>query len=291
MKSEWDLEKVITQDILCQAHAGVDYDARWTRNTCYASAAISDLARLQNTELAAAHGHRHSGTQTRSYVRRVLWFGPPRVASTDCLDRCMDQYLIVLKDFASTHALYAYITVSLLALSEAIPVVGTVVPGSTLVFGISALAISADADPWILLLAATAGAIAGDCFSFWLGQHYRERILRAWPLSHYPQLITRSEQLIAKFGAASVVLARFMAVVRAFVPLIAGILRMSPWQFYSANIISAVIWASAHVFPGIMLAAVLRLAGASAEQRTIIIVSGIAVIFVIFATRMYYKTR
>jgi membrane protein DedA with SNARE-associated domain len=179
----------------------------------------------------------------------------------------------------------------LLALSEAIPVVGTVVPGSTLVFGISALAISADADPWILLLAATAGAIAGDCFSFWLGQHYRERILRAWPLSHYPQLIPRSEQLIAKFGAASVVLARFMAVVRAFVPLIAGILRMSPWQFYSANIISAVIWASAHVFPGIMLAAVLRLAGASAEQRTIIIVSGIAVIFVIFATRMYYKTR
>jgi len=82
-----------------------------------------------------------------------------------------------------------------------------------------------------------------------------------------------------------------MAVVRAFVPLIAGILRMSPWQFYSANIISAVIWASAHVFPGIMLAAVLRLAGASAEQRAIIIVSGIAVIFVIFATRMYYKTR
>jgi membrane protein DedA with SNARE-associated domain len=201
----------------------------------------------------------------------------------------MHGYFSALNDFASTHQSYAYVAVFLLALSEAIPVVGTFVPGSTLVVGISALATSANADTWILLLAATTGAIAGDGFSFWLGQHYRERILRAWPLSHYPQLVTRSERLIAQYGAASVVLARFTAVVRAILPLIAGILRMSPRHFYTANIVSAVIWASAHVFPGVMLSAALQLIGASAEHRAILITAGIIV--GILVTRFCLKAR
>lgn len=208
------------------------------------------------------------------------------------MDRSMDSYFSALKDLASTHPHYAYVAVFLLALSEAIPVVGTIVPGSTLVLGICALATSADADPRVLFFAATTGAIAGDGFSFWLGRHYHARILNAWPLSHYPQLIAQSEALIAKYGAASVALARFTAVVRAFVPLIAGILRMSPRQFYAANILSAVIWAAAHVFPGVLLAVALQLTGASPEQRTILIIVGlIFAILVIFVTRLWFRTK
>ena len=48
---------------------------------------------------------------------------------------------------------------------------------------------------------------------------------------------------------------RFAAVVRAFVPLVSGILRMSPLQFYAANILSAFAWAPAHIFPGVLLVA------------------------------------
>jgi membrane protein DedA with SNARE-associated domain len=75
-----------------------------------------------------------------------------------------------------------------------------------------------------------------------------------------------------------VFLARFTAVVRAFVPLVAGILRMSPRQFYTANILSALAWAPAHVFPGVLLAMAIRLAGASAEQLTLMIVAGLIVV-------------
>ncbi|MGB8047408.1 MAG: hypothetical protein WCF53_05835, partial [Pseudolabrys sp.] len=53
------------------------------------------------------------------------------------------------------------------------------------------------------------------------------------------------------------------AVVRAFVPLIAGILGMSPRQFYAANILSALVWAPAHIFPGVQVAMALRLTGAA----------------------------
>ena len=106
----------------------------------------------------------------------------------------MTSYSSALVDFVHAHSQYTYIVIFLLALSEAIPVVGTVVPGSTLIIGISALATGAHANPWILLIAATVGAIMGDGLSFWLGQHYRWKILNLWPLNQYPQFIARSER-------------------------------------------------------------------------------------------------
>src|SRR5262249_4568799 len=78
-----------------------------------------------------------------------------------------------LIDFVGSHPHFAVGGVFLLALAEALRVVGPVVPGSTTIIGISALATTADINPWLLLAAATAGAIAGDGISFWLGQHYK----------------------------------------------------------------------------------------------------------------------
>jgi membrane protein DedA with SNARE-associated domain len=90
-----------------------------------------------------------------------------------------------LIEFVGSHPDFALIGVFLLALSEAIPVIGTVVPGSTTILGISALATRADVSPWSLLIAATLGAIAGDGLSFWLGKRYHREILRAWPLHQF----------------------------------------------------------------------------------------------------------
>jgi membrane protein DedA with SNARE-associated domain len=204
----------------------------------------------------------------------------------------MTPYFFSLIDFVSANSHYAYIAIFLLALSEAIPVVGTVVPGSTLIIGISAIATEANANPWILLVAATVGAIAGDGLSFWLGQRYHRRILNSWPLRRYPQFIARSETFITRYGAASVFLARFTAVVRAFVPLVSGILRMPPRQFYAANILSAFAWAPAHVFPGVLLAVALRLTNASAEERVILVVGGLTVACITtFVTHSYLRRK
>jgi membrane protein DedA with SNARE-associated domain len=201
-------------------------------------------------------------------------------------------YFSPLIAFVSAHSQYAYVAIFMLALSEAVPVIGTVIPGSTLIIGISALATESNASAWLLLIAAIAGAIAGDGFSFWLGQRYHEQILSSWPLHRYPQLIARSESFIARYGAASVFLARFTAVVRAFVPLMSGILRMSPRQFYAANILSAFAWAPVHVFPGVLLAMALRLTDANQEERTALVIAGLIVTtLIIFATHSYLRRK
>ena len=76
------------------------------------------------------------------------------------------------------------------------------VPGSTLVVAISALATKANIAPWLLLVAATMGAIIGDGLSFWLGQRYHREILQRWPINQFPQLVARSEAFFNQYGSA-----------------------------------------------------------------------------------------
>jgi len=89
-----------------------------------------------------------------------------------------------------------------------------------------------------------------------------------------------------------VFLARFTAIIRAFVPLIAGILQMSPRQFYAANILSAFAWAPAHVFPGMLLAIALQFTGTSVQQRIILVTAGLIIVTIfIYATCSYFRPQ
>ena len=192
----------------------------------------------------------------------------------------MTSYFERLVDFVGAHPHLSFLAVFLLALSEAVPVIGTVVPGSTLILAISALA---------MLVAAVLGAIAGDGFSFWLGHRYQRQMLSGWPLNRFPWLIERSAQFIRKYGITSVFLARFTAVVRAFVPLLAGILRMPSRQFYVANILSALVWAPMHVFPGVLLGLAVAFGGAHAPQLSLAAV-GVLILVWIAWSMIRYKT-
>ena len=193
----------------------------------------------------------------------------------------MTAFLTAIVDFVSAHPHFAYAAVFLLALSEAMPIIGTVVPGSTLILGISALAPQGIVELWPLLIAAISGAIAGDALSFWLGRRYHRGILLIWPLSRYPQFVSPSEAFFRRYGSFSVFLARFTPAVRAFVPLIAGIFQMPTDRFYVANVLSALVWAPLHVFPGVLVGAVFSLAGAAAGRLAVL---AIAVVILVWVT-------
>jgi membrane protein DedA with SNARE-associated domain len=189
----------------------------------------------------------------------------------------MNLHLPDVAGFIGAHPHFAHWAVFLLALSEAIPIIGTVVPGSTLVVAVSALAPASEISAWLLVADATAGAVIGDGLSFWLGRRYHREILRRWPLDLFPQFIARSEAFFSRYGAASVFLARFTPVVRAFVPLIAGALRMPVPRFYVANVLSALVWAPAHVFPGVAVGMWASAADASPGQIVALIIGLIVV--------------
>jgi membrane protein DedA with SNARE-associated domain len=154
--------------------------------------------------------------------------------------------------FVSANAWLAYFTLFLAALLEAVPVVGSVIPGSTIILALSALVPGGDLQlPWVLG-AAVAGALLGDGSAFWVGHRSQREILSTWPMANYPGVIARSEAFFNRWGALAVFFARFVPPIRAFVPITAGALGMPPMRFYAVNIPAILLWAPAHVLPGVL---------------------------------------
>ena len=78
-------------------------------------------------------------------------------------------YIDPLIAFVSAHAWLAYLTIFLAALLEAVPVVGSVIPGSTIILALSALVPGGELRLELVLAAAVAGATLGDGTAFWTG--------------------------------------------------------------------------------------------------------------------------
>lgn len=198
----------------------------------------------------------------------------------------MSAYLHLLITAIGDHRLLIYALVALLALSESLPLVGALVPGTALILSISALVPSGAVALLPLLGMAILGAIVGDGLSYWLGHHYQDRLIRWWPFTRHPQLLPRGAAFFHRHGGKSVFLARFTPGVRAVVPLVAGILRMPVARFYSVNIVSALVWAPVHIIPAALVGFTLALSGAVALRLALFL--GLLLVglwFVLWLTR------
>ena len=171
----------------------------------------------------------------------------------------VQSYLSELIDFVSMHALSSYSAIFLAALFEAIPIFGSIIPGSTVILALSALVPSGNLKLAPVLVAAFLGATIGDGLAYLVGYRSKESVLHAWPMSKYPNLVIESTNFFHRFGTPAVFFARFVPPVRAFVPNVAGALSMPPVKFFAVNILAVVLWAPAMVLPGV-------LAGSAVEQ-------------------------
>ncbi len=173
----------------------------------------------------------------------------------------MASFIDPLIAFVSAHALLAYLTLFLAALLEAVPVLGSVIPGSTIILALSALVPGGELQLQWVLAAAIAGALLGDGSAYWIGHRSQREILTAWPLRSYPQVVARSEAFFHRWGLWAVFFARFVPPIRAFVPITAGALDMAPLRFFAVNVPAILLWAPAHVLPGVLAVSVLDKSG------------------------------
>ena len=181
----------------------------------------------------------------------------------------MTSFLDPVIAFVSAHPWLAYLTLFLAALLEAIPVVGALVPGSTIILALSALVPGGELKLWGVLAAAIAGAMLGDGSAFWAGHRSQREILGAWPMSRYPGVMAQSEAFFQRWGTLAVLFARFVPPIRAFVPVTAGALGMPPLLFFGVNIPAVLAWACAHVLPGVLAVSALHeYAGLPHHQHT-----------------------
>jgi membrane protein DedA with SNARE-associated domain len=184
-------------------------------------------------------------------------------------------------DWITQHPGWSGLAIFAIAAVESLAVVGILVPGVALMLMFGALVGLGALDLWYALAMAAGGAITGDGLSYWLGRRYHSTLKTFWPLSRYPDLIPRGEAFFKKHGNKSVLLGRFFGPLRAIIPAVAGMLRMSPVRFYIVNILSGIAWAPAVILPGAAFGASLGMASEVASRLVVLLFSVIVLLWLV----------
>jgi membrane protein DedA with SNARE-associated domain len=143
----------------------------------------------------------------------------------------------------------------LIAFTESLAIIGSIIPGSVTMTAIGILAGSGVIRIDLTFIAATLGAIAGDGASYLLGFYFRDSLVNMWPFSRYPNILAYGQVYFEKHGGKSVIIGRFVGPLRSIIPVIAGMMHMGKMRFFIANILSGIMWSFLYITPGILIGA------------------------------------
>ncbi len=194
----------------------------------------------------------------------------------------MADYLQPLLDWVTLHPVWSGLIVFLIAMGESLAMVGLIIPGVVLMFGVGALISTGNLEFWPVFWWAVAGAFCGDALSFLLGYRFRDRLENARPFRRRPAMLTQGREFFGRYGGRSIVLGRFVGPMRAVVPVVAGMMRMPVGRFLVIDALSALAWAPAYLFPGMVFGASLELAAEVATRLVVLLLMLLATLWFTF---------
>ncbi|MCI0597479.1 DedA family protein [Candidatus Parcubacteria bacterium] len=153
-----------------------------------------------------------------------------------------------------------YVGVFLIVFVESGVPIGAVIPlpGDTLLFSAGLLAATEAFDLVPLLAVIVTAAILGDSVGYWFGAKFGPKLFTkedAFFLNK--RHLQRAERFYAKYGKSAIIFARFLPLLRAIVPIAAGVGRMKYSTFFAVNVLSAFIWGVSITLLGYYLGSVI----------------------------------
>ena len=122
-------------------------------------------------------------------------------------------------------------------------------PGDSLLFATGALAAQHILNIWIILPLFAIASILGDSVNYYIGHHIGKRLSNNSKLVN-PDHLKHTKQFYKKYGSKTIVLARFVPVVRTFAPFVAGIGEMNYPLFLTYNVLGGVLWVGLFIIGG-----------------------------------------
>lgn len=147
-----------------------------------------------------------------------------------------------------------YVGITSVVFAESGLFLGAFLPGDSLLFTAGFLASQNIFDIRILIPLCFLAAVAGDSFGYAFGRHVGPRIFRHEDsLLFHREHLERAQKFYEKHGGKTIIIARFMPIVRTFAPILAGVGRMRYSRFLTFNVIGALIWAVGLTAAGFVL--------------------------------------
>ncbi|MFO1370970.1 MAG: VTT domain-containing protein [Candidatus Competibacteraceae bacterium] len=189
------------------------------------------------------------------------------------------EFVTALFAWVAAHPGWMSTVIFITALAESLTIVGVIIPGALVMFGLGALIGLGHLEFWSAYWWSALGAVAGDAISFWIGRVFHQGVRKVWPFTKHPEMITRSEEFFRKHGGKGVLFGRFFGPVRGTIPTVAGMMDMTWRNFMIANVVSAILWSPAYLIPGMAFGASLEIASRVAGRLVVLILLIAAVLW------------
>jgi membrane-associated protein len=145
---------------------------------------------------------------------------------------------------------WTYLLLFAIVFCETGLVVTPFLPGDSLLFAAGAFAANGSLTVWALAGSLIAAAILGDTANYWIGHFLGHRLLNGRRRLIKPEHIAYTHEFFEKYGGKTVIIARFVPIVRTFAPFVAGLGSMSYGRFMSYNVVGGSAWVLLCTFAG-----------------------------------------
>ncbi len=162
----------------------------------------------------------------------------------------IDQHLKVLVE---SYGAWLYLILIVIVFCETGLVVTPFLPGDSLLFAAGALAAMGLLNIWILLSTLLIAAIVGDAVNYRIGRKIGVKPFKEDARIFKLKYLHKTEEFYEKHGGKTIIIARFVPIVRTFAPFIAGASSMNYRRFFHFNVIGALLWTISMLGGGYLL--------------------------------------
>jgi membrane-associated protein len=171
----------------------------------------------------------------------------------DLLRRFIDIFLHLDTHLSQVIAQYGtgtHFILFLIVFCETGLVVTPFLPGDSLLFAAGTFAALGALDLWLVIVLLIAAAILGDTVNYWVGAYLGPRAFSGNVRFLRREYLERTQAFYERHGGKTIIIARFVPIVRTFAPFVAGIGAMSYPRFIVYNVVGAVVWVMLFVLGG-----------------------------------------
>jgi membrane-associated protein len=196
----------------------------------------------------------------------------------------LDETLSVI---ATQYGPWLYVLLFAVIFAETGLVVFPFLPGDSILFIAGTVVASAGLDVHLLVVLLIVAAIMGDSVNYAIGHYIGPRVYDRQDSRWFKQEhLRRTQAFYDKYGAITIIIGRFVPIVRTFAPFLAGVAGMSYRRFLSYNVIGAVVWISSLVYAGYVFGNIPWV-----KQNLTFIVIGIVVVSLVPAVSTFLQER